>query len=64
MWVLGIYVVLIIIGDVIDFAIGAALIPYTSDAFALMVFLTFYFVTFWLAWVIAVKIAESRNLTT
>jgi hypothetical protein len=64
MWVLAIYVVLMIIGDVLDYFIGAAVSSYWSDAVSLPVFLACYFVTLALAWVFAVKIAESWKLTT
>ena len=64
MWVLGIYVVLMIIGDFIDFGIGAVVSRTWSDAVSLPVFLACYFFTLWLAWVIAVRLAEKLRLTT
>jgi hypothetical protein len=64
MWVLAIYVVLMIIGDAFDIAIGAVVSHYWSDAASLPIFLAAYFVTLALAWVLAVKIAESWKLTT
>jgi hypothetical protein len=64
MWVLAIYVVLMIIGDVLDVGIGALASNMWGDAVSLPIFLAAYFVTLVLAWVIAVKIAESRQLTT
>jgi hypothetical protein len=64
MWVLLIYVVLMVIGDLIDFLIGAAVSKYWSDAISLPVFLGCYFATLWLAWVAAVWIAERSRLTT
>jgi hypothetical protein len=64
MWVLAIYVVLMIIGDALDIAIGAAVSHYWSDTASLPIFLACYFATLVLAWVLAVKIAESRKLTT
>ena len=64
MWVLGIYVVLMIVGDVIDVGIGAVASNMWGDPVSLPIFLTCYFVTLALAWVIAVKIAESMKLTT
>ena len=62
MWVLLIYVVLMIIGDVIDYMVSAAVAKYWSDALSLPVFLACYFFTLWLAWVIAVRIAERARL--
>ena len=64
MWVLAIYVVLMIIGDIIDYFIGAAVSNMWGDAISLPVFLACYFATLAIAWVIAVRIAESWKLTT
>jgi hypothetical protein len=64
MWVLGIYVVLMAVGDVIDVGIGAVASSMWGDPVSLPIFLACYFVTLALAWVIAVKIAESMKLTT
>lgn len=64
MWVLAIYVVLMIIGDVIDVGIGAVVSNMWGDPISLPVFLTCYFATLAIAWVLAVKIAESMKLTT
>ena len=64
MWVLLIYVVLMIIGDFIDYGIGSAVSRYWSDTASLPIFLACYFFTLGLAWVIAVRIAEKMKLTT
>ena len=64
MWVLAIYVVLMIIGDILDFFIGAAAARMWGDAVSLPIFLAAYCATLAIAWVIAVKIAESMRLTT
>jgi hypothetical protein len=64
MWVLGIYVVLMIIGDVFDYFIGMGAAAIWGDATSLPIFLAAYFATLWIAWVIAVRIAESWKLTT
>lgn len=64
MWVLGIYLVLMIVGDLIDFAIGAFVSKIWSDTISLPIFLACYFLTLWIAWVIAVKIAEKMRLVT
>ena len=63
MWVLLIYVALMITGDIIDYFIGSAVSRYWSDAVSLPVFLACYFGTLYLAWIIAVRIAESLKLT-
>jgi hypothetical protein len=64
MWVLLIYVVLMIIGDGIDFLIGAVISKYWGDPISLPFFLAAYFVTLWLAWIVSVRIAEKMRLYT
>jgi len=64
MWVLLIYVVLMIAGDVVDVGIGAVASNMWGDPISLPIFLACYFITLALAWVVAVKIAESFKLTT
>jgi len=64
MWVLLIYVVLMVIGDFIDYGIGTVVSHYWSDTASLPIFLGCYFFTLWLAWVIAVRIAEKFRLAT
>ena len=64
MWVLGIYVVLMIIGDVIDYFIGMGAARIWGDAISLPIFLAAYFATLAIAWIIAVRIAEKLRLAT
>jgi hypothetical protein len=64
MWVLLIYVVLMIAGDVLDVGIGAVASNMWGDPISLPIFLACYFITLAAAWVAAVKIAESWKLTT
>jgi hypothetical protein len=64
MWVLLIYVVLMIAGDVLDVGIGALASNLWGDPISLPIFLACYFITLAVAWVLAVKIAESMKLTT
>lgn len=64
MWVLLIYVMLMIIGDLIDFVIGHFVSVTWSDTISLPVFLACYFFTLWLAWVIAVRVAERMRLVS
>ena len=64
MWVLLIYVVLMLVGDIIDFGIGSVVAKYWSDTASLPIFLACYFTTLWLAWVIAVRIAERMRLVS
>ena len=64
MWVLLIYVALMAAGDVLDYFVGSAISTYWSDTLSLPIFLACYFFTLWLAWVVAVRIAESMKLET
>jgi len=64
MWVLLIYVVLMIAGDVVDVGIGSVASNMWGDPISLPIFLACYFITLVLAWVAAVKIAESLKLTS
>ena len=64
MWVLLIFVVLMVIGDVLDYFIGMGAASIWGDAISLPIFLGAYFATLAIAWVIAVRIAESMKLTT
>ena len=63
MWVLLIYVVLMILGDVLDVGIGAVAHNLWGDTISLPNFLACYFVTLAIAWLIAVQIAERLKLT-
>lgn len=64
MWVLLIYVGLMIGFDVVDYGIGGFVSRMWGDGISLPVFLACYFFTLWLAWVIAVRLAERLKLTT
>ncbi len=63
MWVLLIYVALMIGFDFVDYVIGSAVSKFWSDTASLPIFLACYFGTLWLAWIIAVRVAESLKLT-
>ena len=62
MWVLAIYVILMLVGDLIDFGIGSVVSNMWGDPISLPVFLFCYFFTLWVAWVLAVRIAEKFSL--
>jgi hypothetical protein len=64
MWVLLIYVALMIIGDFIDYGIGAVVSRTWGDAISLPIFLACYFFTLWLSWAVAWRVAERMKLTT
>jgi hypothetical protein len=56
-----VYVILMVIGDLIDFGIGFAASRMWSDAASMPIFLGAYFLTLWIAWFLAVKITEPKN---
>ena len=58
MWVLIIYPILVVILGLIDVGIGGYVSRNWSDPVSLPIFLGCYFVSLWLAWKIALKIAE------
>ena len=64
MWVLLIYVVLMIAGDVVDVGIGSVASKMWGDPISLPIFLACYFATLAIAWILAVRIAERLRLTT
>jgi hypothetical protein len=64
MWVLVIYLVLMIVGDVIDVGIGAVASNMWGDPVSLPIFLACYFATLVIAWIVAVWIAERYKLST
>jgi hypothetical protein len=59
-WLLTIYVVLMIVGDVADYLIGLVVERIWPEA-SLAIFLGLYFLFLWLAWVAAVKLTEPRK---
>ena len=50
--------------DVIDYFIGMGAASIWGDTISLPIFLACYFATLAIAWVVAVRIAESWKLTT
>ena len=60
MALLAVYVALVIVGDLIAYAIGLV-IERTVPAASLPAFLALYFLFLWIAWVIAVRITAPRG---
>ncbi len=54
------YVVLVVIGEFGAYLIGRA-VEYYSMAAGLPVFLGCFFIVFWIAWVIAVRLTEPKT---
>ena len=59
MSLLIVYVALVIMGDLIAYFVGLV-IERTAPAASLPAFLAMYFLFFWVSWVIAVRITQSR----
>jgi len=60
MWLLIVYLVLVIVGDVADYLIGLFVERMWGSQASLIVFLALYFLFLWLAWIAAVKITAPR----
>ncbi|MEA2907228.1 MAG: hypothetical protein QOI12_4615 [Alphaproteobacteria bacterium] len=63
MWLLIVYVVLMILGDIADYLIGLFVERMWGQQASLVVFLVLYFLFLWISWVLAVKITAPRNAT-
>jgi len=60
-WLLIVYLVLVILGDVADYAISLMVEQMWGSQASLIVFLALYFVFLYVAWVAAVKLTEPRG---
>jgi hypothetical protein len=56
MWLLIVYIVIVIIGDVAAYAIGSAVEKMWSPAVSLPVFLFLFFAVFGFGWLLAVRL--------
>jgi len=56
-----VYVVLVIIGDIVDYFIGLVVEQYWPSA-SLPIFLFLYFLFLWVAWILAVKITAPKSV--
>jgi hypothetical protein len=54
MKLIAVYVVLVLIGELIAYAVGRS-VEHWSESWSLPVFLTLFFVVFWGAWRLAVR---------
>jgi len=59
-YLLIVYIVLMLVGDAVDYLVGLAVERMWGPQASLIVFLVLYFVSLWVAWVVAVKITEPR----
>ena len=60
MVLIAVYLVFMIIGDLLDYAIGS-FIEKEWPSIGLTAFLALYFTTLWLAWVLAVRVTEPKK---
>jgi hypothetical protein len=60
MWLLVVYVILMIAGDFLAYFIGLFIEREWPQA-SLISFLTMYFAFLWIAWLIAVKVTETKT---
>jgi hypothetical protein len=60
MWLITVYVGLMLVGDLLDFGLGAAVAQILPEPASLAVFIASYFLTLWFAWVAAVWLTEPR----
>jgi hypothetical protein len=63
MWLLALYVVLMIVGDLLSYAIVAYFVEPLWPAAGLTTFLALYFAFLWLAWVLAVRFTEPKTVS-
>ena len=61
MWLIAIYLMLMIVGDLLDYLIVGYLIEPVWPAAGLTLFLGFYFAFLWLAWILAVWLTEPKK---
>ena len=60
MKLIAVYIVFVLIGDTGSYLIGRTMEQFLSQSLSLSVFLGCFFIVFWLAWVLAVRMTEPR----
>jgi hypothetical protein len=63
MWLLVYYVAFMIVGDLADYFIGLVVERVWGTAVSLWVFVALYFIFLWLAWVLAVRVTEPKEVS-
>jgi len=59
MWLIVVYLMFMIIGDVADYLIGTV-VERVWPAASLPIFLGLYFFFLWLSWILAVRVTEPK----
>jgi hypothetical protein len=54
------YIAFVLIGDTASYTIGRTMEQFLSQSLSLTVFLGCFFVVFWLAWLLAVRVTKPR----
>lgn len=58
MKLIAVYIVFVLLGDTGSYVIGRTMEQFLSQSLSLTVFLACFFVVFWLAWVLAVRVTK------
>jgi hypothetical protein len=61
MQLIAVYVVFVLIGETMAYFIGRTMELWLTQSASLTVFLACFFVVFWAAWVLAVRVTEPRS---
>jgi hypothetical protein len=62
MWLLIVYIVIVVVGDLIAYAIGSVVESMFSPAVGLPVFLALFFAVFGLGWMLAVRLTAKLGM--
>jgi hypothetical protein len=60
-WLLIVYIVLMVLGDIADYLIGLVVERLWGPQASLWVFLVLYFASLWFAWIVAVWITKPQG---
>lgn len=61
MQLIAVYVVFVLIGETVAYFIGRTVELFLTQSVSLSVFLACFFIVFWLAWVLAVRVTRPRS---
>ncbi len=61
MKLIAVYIVLVLIGDAIAYFIGRTMEHFATQSLSLTVFLGCFFVVFWAAWLLAVRLTKPHS---
>ncbi|MBI3704705.1 MAG: hypothetical protein HY244_12885 [Rhizobiales bacterium] len=58
MRLIAVYIVFVLIGDTGSYLVGRTMEQFLSQSISLTIFLSCFFIVFWLAWVLAVRVTK------